>query len=343
MTSEDFFLNSNNLNIDLEEQSLLMEPEPITQFAYTSIDNEKINTDFDINPIDKEPMDHLVAKWSPLNGVWSGEQQIKETPSRKQITSNSFITKLKHYVFLANEANCGTFGDWAFSPEVRGFILIIESTSQIIIGLRRHKPLMGVEDWPWKNNPMESIGKNSPGDVLVHAEIFKLYSMAKSRLLSNVKEMVAISKHRNFEIVLIGEGIGGAYASLAALDIHKIAPANPIKVFTFGQPRLGNLAFAKYINSFSPALRVYRVTHYKDNVPLIPTSDEGYHHCDQEIWITGTNSRNPLAFQCISINDVENQECINSKRINNADHSLHYTSYFNTKFGSCAFTQHEKS
>ncbi|KAG9304087.1 hypothetical protein G9A89_005997 [Geosiphon pyriformis] len=56
-----------------------------------------------------------------FDGIFNrGNEEIQETPSRKRVTSTQFLTKLRHYAFLANEASCGTYGDAPFSDEIRG-------------------------------------------------------------------------------------------------------------------------------------------------------------------------------------------------------------------------------
>jgi predicted lipase len=41
-----------------------------------------------------------------------------------------------------------------------------------------------------------------------------------------------------------GHSLGGAIASLAALELAKHFPSSQLHVYTFGQPRVGNRCFA---------------------------------------------------------------------------------------------------
>ena len=50
--------------------------------------------------------------------------------------------------------------------------------------------------------------------------------------------------------------------------------------YTFGQPRVGNVAYADYFKSILPE---YRVVHYADIVPHLPLEAMGFHHVPTEV------------------------------------------------------------
>ena len=54
-----------------------------------------------------------------------------------------------------------------------------------------------------------------------------------------------LKKYRGSSIYVTGHSLGGAIATVAALDIRHTYDA-PMKVYTFGQPRVGNALYAKY-------------------------------------------------------------------------------------------------
>lgn len=70
---------------------------------------------------------------------------------------------------------------------------------------------------------------------------------------------------------ITGHGFGGALATLAAFELtavgHRVAA-----VYTFGQPRVGNGAFASLYAS--RPLPTFRVTRHNDPVPNLPPTDE---------------------------------------------------------------------
>jgi predicted lipase len=65
-----------------------------------------------------------------------------------------------------------------------------------------------------------------------------------------------------------GHSLGGALAILAAYDLVDQHIATRPLVYTFGQPRTGNYAFATSVMATVPD--VYRLTHYRDIVAHLP-------------------------------------------------------------------------
>ena len=65
--------------------------------------------------------------------------------------------------------------------------------------------------------------------------------------------------------------MGGALAALASIDLANYLPQQnlkvPIQSYTFGQPRIGNERFVKFIDKY---LTIYRVVYSADPVPHMP-------------------------------------------------------------------------
>lgn len=55
-------------------------------------------------------------------------------------------------------------------------------------------------------------------------------------------------------------------------------------IYTFGSPRVGNVAFANYFNSFFE--NSYRLVHYRDIIPHFVTDAFGFYHAGTEIFYT---------------------------------------------------------
>jgi predicted lipase len=55
-------------------------------------------------------------------------------------------------------------------------------------------------------------------------------------------------------VTFTGHSLGGALASLSALRtaLEKLRPSNMIKLYTFGQPRVGNVDLAMKHNELVP-------------------------------------------------------------------------------------------
>ncbi|RCN27236.1 triacylglycerol lipase [Ancylostoma caninum] len=85
-----------------------------------------------------------------------------------------------------------------------------------------------------------------------------------------------------------GHSLGGAIASLAAhyLVGGGLVNSKDLKLITLGQPRTGDKEFAK--NHTATIDYSFRVTHWRDVVPHIPSFDErpgGYYHHKTEYQI----------------------------------------------------------
>ncbi|KAL4461570.1 hypothetical protein ABPG74_016194 [Tetrahymena malaccensis] len=88
------------------------------------------------------------------------------------------------------------------------------------------------------------------------------------------------SKYPTASIVITGHSMGAAVAIFAALELKNYVHVDYI--YNFGQPRVGNKAFAEYIMNQLPQIK--RVVHDKDIVPHLPPRFLGFHHESQEIW-----------------------------------------------------------
>ena len=70
------------------------------------------------------------------------------------------------------------------------------------------------------------------------------------------------------KVYVTGHSLGGAVANLAALDMARQFPSKQIFVYTFGSPRVGNMAFVnEYAKHVSSSVRVVRKS---DPIPLVP-------------------------------------------------------------------------
>lgn len=90
-------------------------------------------------------------------------------------------------------------------------------------------------------------------------------------------------------ILVTGHSLGGAIATLAALEL-RIIYGNSVHLINFGSPRVGNKSFANKVNELFNGDNSFRVTHDNDPVPSVPFKlfwDFGYHHISREVWYSG--------------------------------------------------------
>ena len=82
---------------------------------------------------------------------------------------------------------------------------------------------------------------------------------------------------------IFGHSLGGALAIICALDLSMMNL--PIAgVYTFGQPRVGDAAFAAHYNNELRDL-TFRVVNQNDIVPRTPGVLMGYRHCGNEVFM----------------------------------------------------------
>lgn len=120
----------------------------------------------------------------------------------------------------------------------------------------------------------------------IHTGFHKTYTDIKEQLFTKLESV--IHKYPKAPIVITGHSLGGAVATVAAIDIQHYlndkGHHNIIKeVHTFGSPRVGNVAFADYYNKLIP--QTVRVVHNKDIVPHAPPSFLGFSHVGTEVWL----------------------------------------------------------
>jgi len=87
--------------------------------------------------------------------------------------------------------------------------------------------------------------------------------------------------YRNSKIYVTGHGLGGALAILSAVDIQQIYQFADA-IYTFGQPRVGNIQFAAFYTKNFPD--TYRIINNADVVPHLPVSQAGFFHSSYEEW-----------------------------------------------------------
>ncbi|KAF2964301.1 hypothetical protein GQX73_g9272 [Xylaria multiplex] len=117
--------------------------------------------------------------------------------------------------------------------------------------------------------------------------------IARRAVLPELKRLH--ERYPHYPIHVVGHSLGGAVGALAALEMKVIIGWEHIIVTTFGEPRVGNAGFVKYLDvafrlqddGNSPEQRIYRrITHIDDPVPLLPLSEWGYRSHAGEFFIS---------------------------------------------------------
>ena len=109
-------------------------------------------------------------------------------------------------------------------------------------------------------------------------------------------------------VFVTGHSLGGALATLCALDLKISLGLPDVRVVSFGSPRVGNYIFAKWFEQeIGPH---WRFTHDRDIVPSVPPGYMGFHHVSQEVWVVDVLSGRTLVGVCDE--SGEDPRCHNS-------------------------------
>ncbi|KAF8075211.1 alpha beta-hydrolase, partial [Lyophyllum atratum] len=100
----------------------------------------------------------------------------------------------------------------------------------------------------------------------------------------------ALSTNGSKKVTIVGHSLGGAIALITSIYLPLHLPSGTIfRIITYGMPRVGNQAFADYIDAHAA---VTHINNKKDIVPILPPRFLGFHHSQGEIHIDESNTWN---------------------------------------------------
>lgn len=155
----------------------------------------------------------------------------------------------------------------------------------------------------------------------VHAGFLISYNSVRSVVLDAVREQ--LEAFPGYVVVLTGHSLGGALASLAALSVKSNFPRVAARLFTFGQPRTGDAAFADLLESIVGRDNIYRAVHTWDGVPTVIPEYLGYRHHASEYWQFQEPPNISTVRRCEGQEDPECSHSIPSMGINPA-HGVYF-------------------
>uniref|UniRef100_A0A914H9I4 Fungal lipase-like domain-containing protein n=1 Tax=Globodera rostochiensis TaxID=31243 RepID=A0A914H9I4_GLORO len=208
------------------------------------------------------------------------------------------------------------------------YTVVSEARREMVIVFRgtKTKEQLFMEGW-------QSI---RPGkDFYGAGKVNKYFFHALSVLWPKVHAALTDANHNNFQVTFTGHSLGGALASLAAMRtvLEGIRKNDQIKLYTFGQPRVGNVEFAfkhdeLIPESFRVVFRMDIVAHMPpcaknehydgvdqkdDSKPCDPSASNGiaYHH-GTEIWYPNGMDPGDPYFECVGSPRDEDFHCSDS-------------------------------
>lgn len=195
------------------------------------------------------------------------------------------------------------------TEDIQGFVGYSATHNAVIAAFRGS---VDVKNW-MANLDATQVAYPKCSGCAVHKGFYNAYAEVSATVKAQVQ--LILSKYRTAAIYVTGHSLGGALASLAALDI-KSTFGKVNEFYTFGEPRLGNAAFASY---FAGAFTVNRVIHYADIVPHVPPLNLlGYTHGGSQVWY----AENMQSYQTCTAEDPKCSDSLPKSSLNTNDHSL---------------------
>lgn len=113
-----------------------------------------------------------------------------------------------------------------------------------------------------QTNPTD-ISNNK--DILIHKKQYIMYDTFRTDFISSLNKI----KDKDTILVVTGHSLGGALATICYLDVisNNVIPKGYRTLYTFGAPRVGNIAFTNIINDEKTQ---FRVVNTEDIIPDIP-------------------------------------------------------------------------
>ena len=109
-----------------------------------------------------------------------------------------------------------------------------------------------------------------------------------SEILSIVQN--TLSTKNTSSVTVVGHSLGGALALLDGVFLSLQLPKNvTVKVMSYGMPRVGNQAFANFVDSQLSGL-VTHVNNQEDPIPIVPGMFLGFHHPSGEVHIQDSDA-----------------------------------------------------
>jgi hypothetical protein len=161
--------------------------------------------------------------------------------------------------------------------DLQGYIGILENTQSIYVVLRGSSSIMNwLDDFEVKLVPYTTFPECNCN---VHYGFYRSALGISNKTISNIETLM--KQYPSYSVIVTGHSYGASCALLLAMELER----NGIhtKVYNYGQPRVGDTNYAKFVNTILPVY--YRLTHNKDIVPHVPPiKGFGYLHSCGEIF-----------------------------------------------------------
>jgi triacylglycerol lipase len=175
-------------------------------------------------------------------------------------TYNQFLDPAGRFVIPAGYQYITSFSAEAYGGALETFGFLIESGDTIILAFRgTTSSADAISDfiarqipYPWVSN-----GGNT------HRGFTEIYATARIQIIHALSQCDSSKR-----LIITGHSLGGALATLCALDLANNTKFAPPIVYTYGAPRVGDPTFAAAYNQKIPFN--HRIVIESDLIPLVP-------------------------------------------------------------------------
>ncbi|KAI9298201.1 alpha/beta-hydrolase [Neoconidiobolus thromboides FSU 785] len=173
---------------------------------------------------------------------------------------------------------------------VKGYLAVVSERKEIVLSFAGERPQSNkLFIYP---SVLLPLNVNQPGNnntnirtnaisvhALMHSIAFRLYTQYRKALTELLEE------YSDYKLLITGHSIGGSIASLTAVVVRQEVGVewNQMRVFTYGQMRMGNKEFAKWINQQD--FEITRVVNFNDKSVLFIFRTLNYQHFGNELFI----------------------------------------------------------
>ena len=135
-----------------------------------------------------------------------------------------------------------------------------------------------------------------------------LYEVPKEKRCSAANDVLkavtsTLSAHPGASVSIVGHSLGGAIALIDSVFLPLHLPSGTaFKTVVYGTPRVGNQAFADYVDAHVTGLNggtgLTRINNKEDIVPIVPGRFLGFHHPSGEVHIQDSGAWDACPGEC---------------------------------------------
>lgn len=212
--------------------------------------------------------------------------------NRKDIVAFAQFSYMTYAIGTSNSSDTFLVAD---APELNtlGVVTISDDKTTIIAGFRGTTFTATDSDVIHGANPVIDlvavpVPYTSCYFCVVHLGFVAAYQSIADQMKANVKSLKTLFPGAS-KLVVTGHSLGGAIATLFAVDMATNEGANNLNLVTFGSPRVGNAVFADFANQQIKGNN-WRVTYDNDVVTIVPLQLIIFKHVGTEVHYIPTDN-----------------------------------------------------